>query len=288
MTHGVMEEYKSIPVSPFVKWAKFILAILAVCILGTLVFTLLNLNSKVEEKTTSNTNKEFGLIVNDIYNSGGEVIANNRLNVEVIDNAPQPATTKKKDNSISTVFSQAYFITDPSANKFYNIEKLKAVATHELGHVLTLQDNQFSTMNTLSGLDDGQYKKAYLKEEKNCAPDYYNTEGCYKSESYISQFYRKFWVGDLKESYDSIQNLDSESKSEAEKIIWNQTYKDKFISYNALFSPEEDFAESFSFWVLGYQNLGVNSIIFNKLEFFNSFPELVGMKERLLYKYSNL
>jgi hypothetical protein len=87
-------------------------------------------------------------------------------------------------------------------------------------------------------------------------PNYEADEWCTKSSSYLAQFQKKYW-------------------GNAKKIPYTE---ESFVSEYASTNPEEDIAESFAFYILG-RNFSESPVRESKMNFFNSYPELVEIRE---------
>ena len=60
---------------------------------------------------------------------------------------------------------------------------------HEFGHLLTLNNNQVSPLSI--NMPDSSQK--YLEMKQQCSPNCCTKEGCTKNDSYLNQFYDKYW-----------------------------------------------------------------------------------------------
>lgn len=87
---------------------------------------------------------------------------------------------------------------------------------------------------------------------------YETDEGCTLSTAYMYTFAKKFWPTSKTATYS----------------------QEKFVSEYASSSPEEDIAESFAFYVLqsNHSNDGIRA---QKMNFFNSYPEMVAVREAM-------
>ncbi len=96
-----------------------------------------------------------------------------------------------------------------------------------------------------------------VANQTNC-PNYSTFEGCAKASSYLNAFVQKFW-----------------------KTTQNPVYSEnKFVTEYAITNPEEDIAESFAFFVLE-SNHTDDTIRNQKVNFFNTYPELVKMRAEM-------
>ncbi len=90
-----------------------------------------------------------------------------------------------------------------------------------------------------------------------CA-NYETEEGCTQRGAYLNSFVKKFWWTAKTATYDG----------------------NKFVSEYATSSPEEDIAESFTFFVLGSDFSDAN-IREQKMNFWNTYPEIVKIRTEM-------
>lgn len=135
-------------------------------------------------------------------------------------------------------------IFDKDGN-FRNLDKTLLTFVHEYGHVITLNNTQVDI-------------------KKRDPKKFYYTKECFRDNSYIMDFYNKFWKS-LK--------IESGASLYFEK-------PELFVSQYASQNVNEDIAESFMLFVLSNKPTG-NSIAEQKIKFFYSYPELVSLRKDL-------
>jgi hypothetical protein len=193
---------------------------------------------------------------------------------------------------------------------------LKMILTHENAHILSLSASQSdndllgyeelcdydpdSTGTYFDECDDDEIRRTFAQKEASCAPNYYDDwSGCMKEDSYLNKFFQKFWADIYPEhSYGGNQIITTSA--------FHQKYYNQFVTWYAASHPAEDFAESFTAFVLWNEeaiayhkkvctkegwNLITpwwkwcdkiyrdNSIWEEKIRFFYDFPELVEMRD---------
>lgn len=94
--------------------------------------------------------------------------------------------------------------------------------------------------------------------------------------SYLNDFYNEFWKGILED-----RNINKES------LYFYERHKNSFIDDYAATSPDEDIAETFSFFILDDKPKG-NSIKDKKIKFFYKYKELVKLREQLREKINTI
>ena len=112
---------------------------------------------------------------------------------------------------------------------------------HELAHLISLTPDEVE----------------YGVEEADCWTNYTEEGGCFYEDSYLYLFYERFWVPYYEET------------------------GEYFLSEYATTHEQEDFAESFMYFVLYRQPAGM-TVAEQKLQFFYEFEELVMLRAELL------
>lgn len=139
---------------------------------------------------------------------------------------------------------------------------------HEFGHVLTLNNTQIEP-------SESDYQ---IGNER-----YLTMEGLAFKESYINQFVQEFWYkGDRIDTWDEIQNIQNERKRLDNLIIFYLNNKDAFFTEYAAESPEEDIAESWTYFILKERPQNDYTELNKKLLFFYQYEELVAMRSKIL------
>ncbi len=128
---------------------------------------------------------------------------------------------------------------------------------HEFAHLVSLDLQQ---VEWISPVWQGRY---------DCGGRYAAEDVCANEHSYLNTFYQRFWVNTFP-AYD-LENPESRYAS----------YPGEFVSEYAATNPEEDFAESFTAFVLTDQPTGA-SVSDKKILFFYEYPELVRVRFAIL------
>ena len=158
-----------------------------------------------------------------------------------------------------------------------NFPDLSTTLIHEFAHLLTLNDSQVVTDFEVFNYPDDQ--QIYDREAATCST-YFMFEGCSQPSSYINIFFDRFWP----DIYAEWQAINTETDQDAlDQKLGNfyQEYADQFVSSYAVTSPEEDIAESFMYFIFKPKPSGA-SIAEEKYLFFYDYPEMVGLRERIL------
>ncbi len=118
---------------------------------------------------------------------------------------------------------------------------------HELAHIISLNSEQMT--------DDISDESLYTVEE-----------GTLKKDSYLNQFYHRFWEDIIEEH------------SQSDEFEFFENHIDEFITDYAATNPGEDFAESFAYFVTSDKPSDDN-IKFKKILFFYEYPEFITMRD---------
>ncbi len=148
---------------------------------------------------------------------------------------------------------------------------------HEFGHLLTLGPGQVPpSIAVFNNPDDDDI---FLDEVSAC-PQYFPGHGCANPDSYVNTFYDQFWT-DIYDEWNEI-NLEEDEDVYYERLdAFYNKYQNQFVTDYAATNPEEDMAETWSFFVLGSQP-DSDIIAEEKVLFFYQYPELVELREQIL------
>ncbi|MBN1305856.1 MAG: hypothetical protein JXA13_15575 [Anaerolineales bacterium] len=188
--------------------------------------------------------------------------------------------TDGQDNSLAAVaqdpadpYSWSLEIDIIDSEDLYN---LTYTLIHEYGHLLTLNKDQVEP--DLNVFADPEDDAAYDAAEAAC-PNYFPGEGCADSDSYINSFFGRFWDDIYDEWFDI--NLEEDDDVYYEKLDdFYYKYEDNFVTDYAVTNPEEDIAESWTFFVLQPKPTG-NTTADQKILFFYEYPDLVSLREHI-------
>jgi hypothetical protein len=150
---------------------------------------------------------------------------------------------------------------------------------HEQGHLLTLNSEQVPPSKAIFKFPENE--TVYEQEDDACS-QYFTGEGCSEPDSYINQFFTRFWPY----IYEEWAEIDGEEDEDTRGPMLDDFYKvhqDQFVSEYASTSPTEDIAESWAFFVLSPKP-ELNSIANEKILFFYEYPELVALRQEILVR----
>jgi hypothetical protein len=188
--------------------------------------------------------------------------------------------TDGPDNLLAAV-SQSYedperWVLEVDAVDSSEIDYLTFTLLHEFGHLLTLGPDQVPPSEAI--FNNPEDNDIYRQEVSAC-PNYFPGEGCARADSYINLFHARFWPA-IQGEWDAI-NLQEDDDLYYEALDrFYSDHSDEFLTDYAATHPAEDIAESFAFFVLGQSPSG-DLISDQKIRFFEEFPELVRLRERI-------
>ena len=133
-------------------------------------------------------------------------------------------------------------------------ELLIGTLIHEYAHILTLSTDEFDEAGT-------------------CDPAFELSEGCPSPTSVLAAFRDRFWSG-----YADSPAADNDDEDVAYEFYLE--HEDDFVSDYAATNIVEDLAESFMTYVMEESFEG-SGVVAAKLAFFDEFPELAAIRERI-------
>jgi hypothetical protein len=144
-------------------------------------------------------------------------------------------------------------VSNPNSDE--NVELM----IHELGHLVSYEE--------IIGVPRPLYT--------NCS-GYFLGRGCPSQNSFLYQFVTRFWSND---DLFRVEEFSQTRNSSSRAYEYYDSHINDFVSDYAAIGPEEDFAESFLFFVLGIESSG--SLAKQKVDFFNSYGELVFISDEV-------
>lgn len=148
---------------------------------------------------------------------------------------------------------------------------------HEFAHILTLEDGQVPPDTSLSR---EQIEEGVESEVAESCVTFYSGEGCALSNSYINQFFSKFWADVYYNEFQDVEWAETDEEYEDNLYEFYNARQEWFVTEYAATNPGEDIAESFAYFVLQDKPTG-NSIAEQKVRFFYDYPTLVAMRNHI-------
>ncbi|ANQ48605.1 hypothetical protein MY04_1228 [Flammeovirga sp. MY04] len=148
------------------------------------------------------------------------------------------------------------------------VEDYQHTLIHEFGHLISLNASQMQPT-----------EDEYQDDSKG----YLTSEGYAIKGSYMDKYIKAFWGDDILFEWDKIAAIKNENKRVRKLQNFYYKYDNEFVSDYACESPEEDFAESWTFFVLCDISEPKN-VKEDKVIFFHQFPELVEYRKKIRSK----
>jgi hypothetical protein len=160
------------------------------------------------------------------------------------------------------------------ADSYYD---LTYTLIHEQGHLLTLNSEQVPPSEAIRRFPNNS---TIYEQEVAACPQYFTGEGCSQPDSYINEFFSRFWPY----IYAEWEPIELEEDDDTRQILLEEFYEmfqDQFLTGYAATSPAEDIAEAWTFFVLSPKPK-LTSIADEKILFFYEYPELVELRAQIL------
>jgi hypothetical protein len=176
-----------------------------------------------------------------------------------------------------------YDIYDSYPDGTFDAKVTTHTTIHEFGHILTTSSNQLEVDSELLRMlsnDENKFDDIFAIKSEECFPRYMSVDGCAKTNSYINQFYQRFWT-DIISEWDEIQYIESDDKYYEQMTLFYEVYEDRFVSEYASTNVDEDIAESWTAFVLLEKPRDTTFISNQKILFFYEYPELIEMRNHI-------
>lgn len=150
---------------------------------------------------------------------------------------------------------------------------------HEFGHLVTLNSSQVAADKLV--IFNPENENFYERAVARCS-QYFPDDGCSTPNSYINEFFNRYWTGFYAEWQEIDKTKDEEEASYYGSLHrFYKHYEDQFLTEYSATSPEEDIAEAWAFFILAPKPDSI-SIANEKVLFFYEYPELVQTRQEIL------
>lgn len=169
------------------------------------------------------------------------------------------------------VYIDTFDVNFRSEDSLYVLDYTHTII-HEFGHLLTLNATQIeSTFDIFQDDSIG----------------YLTNEGYAKTDSYLAKFVSEFWDGEWLQAWDEINYIPNERKRLKYLYFFYLTYADRYVTPYSAETPEEDIAESWTFFILD-DKPSKKGVRYDKVRFFYQFPELVAYRDEIRSKLKSI
>lgn len=215
------------------------------------------LKAIIEERPTEDEMRQYEILWQDVRRVLSDEMLRNVRNFMLYTDGPGDTLAFVDDyDGTGKDWYIAVDVTD-SYNETGLSEEFYLTMIHEYGHILTLSDEQ---------VDYGG-EPFYGR--------YFEPEMSAKENSYLNQFYRRFWLDIFEDGY--IAN-GLENKNDAACFFFR--HEDEFITEYASTMVSEDICEAFAYFVVEDKPMG-SSLRDQKIQFFYEFPRLIEIRRRI-------
>ena len=126
-------------------------------------------------------------------------------------------------------------------------------------------------------------KRSQIKLNDNGACNTYSiTEGCTLENSYLHQFYTRFWADIIQDNPSALADEDAQDEDEVYEFY--EKYSTHFVSDYAATNPVEDVAEVFVRFVLENKPSVPQNVAQEKVAFLHQFPKLLEFRNTIRNK----
>lgn len=166
---------------------------------------------------------------------------------------------------------------------FGNIHpELEVDLIHEYGHLLIESADQIYCNPSHVYITEEEYMNWLSDLSEQCPTQLFFESGCAKEDSYIKQFYDRFWTETMVEWSEDNKLLFDEGLDAyyAARDDFYEEHPDDFVNNIAATDILEDMAETWAIFVLEDAPIGY-TIADQKILFFYAFPEFVEIREEI-------
>jgi hypothetical protein len=156
---------------------------------------------------------------------------------------------------------------------YQDLKSVSDVLVHEFGHMLTLNVHQID-----------------IRTNPAQCQFYADDSQCSSKDSYLNRFFNRFWEGNLYDEWKTITSQADKSAVKSELTSFYQAHPQDFVREYAVTAPNEDIADSWTYFVMTPKPAG-NTVAEEKILFFYEIPEFVDLRSEIrsrICKYYNM
>ena len=154
--------------------------------------------------------------------------------------------------------------------------ELQYTLVHEFGHLLSLNPAQVRVDESFFGMEEDEL---VFEAKKMACETLFLQEGCTKSDSLINQYYALFWL-EIQDEFEAVDAIEDDEARDEAKAAFFESYSDQFITPYAATNVTEDFAESWTHFIL-YERSQGDRIVDEKIEFFYDSDALQTLRDQI-------
>lgn len=153
---------------------------------------------------------------------------------------------------------------------------LQYTLVHEFGHLLSLNREEVMVDEAYFGMEDDE---AVFASKQMACETLFLQEGCTEPGSLIDDYYETFWL-EIEEAFEDIDAIEDDEARDERKAAFHALYSDQFVSRYAATNVTEDFAESWTHFIL-YDRPQGNRIADDKIDFFYDRDGLETLRDQI-------
>jgi hypothetical protein len=155
---------------------------------------------------------------------------------------------------------------------YQDLKSVNNVLVHEFGHMLTLNIHQTDIRT----------------EPAKC--QFYADDTCSFEDSYLNRFFNQFWTGEMYNEWKTITSQTDKAAVKSGLTSFYEAHAQDFVREYAATAPNEDIADSWTYFVMTPRPAG-ETVAEQKTLFFYDFPEFVDLRSQIrsrICKYYNM
>jgi hypothetical protein len=173
-----------------------------------------------------------------------------------------------------TLAVDIYDAIDPEGERLK--PELGHTLVHEFAHLLSLNHEEVEVDEAYFGMEEDE---AVFEAQQMACDTLFLQEGCTDPDSLINEFYTRFWI-ELEAAFEAVDAIEDDETRDEAKAAFYASNLDQFVSPYAATNVTEDFAESWTHFVL-YERPEGGRIVDDKIEFFYEHDELQTLRNQI-------
>jgi len=146
---------------------------------------------------------------------------------------------------------------------YQDLKSVNNALIHEFGHMQTLNIAQMD-----------------IRTQPADCPFYADENQCSTENSYLNQFFSRFWAGNTYAEWQEIASQTDKAAVKSGLSAFFQAHPQDFVREYAATAPKEDLADSWTYFVMTSQPAG-ETIAEQKILFFYNYPEFIDLRSKI-------
>ena len=154
--------------------------------------------------------------------------------------------------------------------------ELAYTLVHEFAHLLSLNHEEVEVDASFFGMEEDE---ALFEAQQMACETLFLQEGCAGPDSLINEFYEFFWL-EIEAAFETVDAIEDDETRDEAKAVFYASNRDQFVSPYAATNVTEDFAESWTHFIL-YERPEGDRIVDDKIKFFYGHDELQALRTQI-------